>query len=340
MVLEILISGLVAFVRESCKVTDKSKIQIVMVKGEHDTDDKRHKPRLIADVLDVQPPDDGDLLPDEIIEIEESQWAVWSLENYQIEIMKAPKIQIVEGKRSKVNGKDEYARKTPKKKGAKQDPRDDFSWAPEMGRACDLPKKHVAPKAEVSTDGELGYGADDKRVVFAVARFRSLYLEPYTNSGASRLEPVIKKSEEQKVFAFGRYPYSQVLADSAKLAMTLPDADPPIITICLVKLDPNTPNPSDDGACEKKIRLKPRKGKDTVSISVSNLPNLRPEDPDPNKLEEVMHFRDYVRLFDLPVNAVCETPKEVKTTKASPAMDEQDKGVHPVKCVICADCGP
>jgi len=322
MVLEFIISGLVAFVKDKCAVNDAQKMHIVLVNGEMEP----HKAKLkipfdsLAEDRVSAPPDDKETLPGN-----KSLW-VWYLDNEQIKLHKPPDIRIYEGHRSK-NG-DDYVETKPNK-----DEPDDFSWAPEIHRACGIPIEQANPRPEVKDEGKLTYKDNrDKDVQFAVARFAELKIEKTDSKPGRRknqLSAVIdelSEMKEPKVFKFAKSNYKQAVADKARLSMKL--------------------NPSASGSIEIKLvdlmKLKERTiylKKKNASVVVENEPTEKQTASSPAKLA---HFHEYLKLLKDSASINCPVPEEEEALEEP--GESGKRGVvtsgYPVKCTICVECGP
>lgn len=345
MVVEIMFTGLIAFVKGHCSIQDTDTMQIVMLDGM-----VTHKPRLIVDVRNVLPPGRTDILPDEIIELSrDAQVAVWSLEGKRIQVVDAKPIRIEEGGRHKKDQKDEFLNAYPKEHVLKPDPSNDLTWAPELNRACLLPENKPSDlyvKPDVLNDATLGD--------FGVARFATLTVDKANAPPKSVLETDLgSATTKNDVYEFDRqiYNYRQVLADHARLKLVIDDNR--------VTLKLHTIACDQDGLSKEErarlrcdfpdptIRLAPARDKADLSISVSNLPSKKSWYPDAGA-----HFHEYYKLLAYDEYEKCPMPYNPNLkmhsagdqgTTAPPDANDQDKirtlGVQPIKCVICTACG-
>ena len=308
MVVEILITGLCAFVRESCAMGNAKAMHVVMLKGR-----ESHAPRLLIDSDNVQPPAAGDSqevkngrVLEEVFDLPDgNQYFMWDLTGVRFEIVGAPAIGIVEG------GRDASSSKPNDDPHGKKDQPDDFSWVPELHKTCGVTVDRAKAKP-VFLD-------DTKLAPEAVARMMKLDVEPTATAKKNWLEAEYHITmDNQPVFVFGATGYKQVLADGAKLTMEITSLP---VRLRLVGYK--------DGFTREIILKAPTSGPGSklIKIALSNMPRTQ-EAADP----EIKHFVAYKDLL-LKDPGTCVLPKE------EGSQDQRAHHVSPVKCTICSSCG-
>ena len=308
MVIEILISGLCAFVKDTCAAGKTKAVSVVMLKGNAD-----HHPRLVVDARDVKPPGDKDS-PDvmnarhlaDVIDLPDGrQFFVWDLTGCRLEIVDAPSIEIWEGRR------DPASVRPDTRAHALKDPPDDFSWAPDLHAACSTSPAAAPPDPDASNDSVLP--------AYAVARLTKLNVAPNSPTTSNWLEgQFLMDVGSEPVFTLGASD-KQVLADRARLTMQIPTSE---IRLRLVPYDAN-------GAAREIVLRQLAAGIDRVSVSLSNLPSV--QEP---KTMSIEHFSAYWDLLPANARKNCIVPKEEESQAGSLHH------VYPVKCTICRVCGP
>jgi len=307
MILEIVITGLSAFVRDTCEVDKSKTLNVLMLKGHAGME---HKPRLLIEAKYVDPTKVTKDWPTEVVSLADgTQMLVWDLEGSIVNIPKAPAIGIYEGHR-----------KAKTKRGWDSDvadfgshPKDnapqDVSWIPDIDRVC---------RRDPGTIGIDKDAFDATKIpAYATARMMTLKVTDSASNEDNWLEAGIDVDDphaKTQVFKFND-DYSQLLADSARLQMTIKKVDR--VEVKLIDLTTKE---------ERTITVR-MAGGETVPISISNLPNQHipysPGDP-------IDHFSAYFELIKNPTNKVdCSVPAE-------------PVGIHvqPVKCTLCITCGP
>ena len=333
MVVEIMFTGLIAFVKGHCSVQATDTMQIVMVQGQM----LPHKPRLIVDVRDVPPWEKGDAVPDEIIEVPGgTQLAVWNLDSKLVAVRDAGSkpakaIRIVEGERRKIKDTEKYLNSYPKERFFRRDPSNDLSWASELHRACRIPG---ADPAKLVATGDVR--DDTKLGEFGVARFAQLAVEQKSAPSGNTLETELGKVSKRDVYNFPKeeYGYKQVLADQARLKLGFDTSSMKIVLEDL-RCDLSVPSSgtAPKATCEYPeltIRVKPSSKSGDVSISVSNLPSKKGE-----YASAGAHFHEYYKLLEYEDHDKCPTPDNPNLK----LQNLETYAVQPIKCAICSTCG-
>jgi hypothetical protein len=289
---EFVFSGLVAMARKSCAADPKKEqtLHILMMKGEQ-TGNMKHRPRLVVEGRYAGPVNE----PSEIIDVGDKQYFIWNLEGYRVELeAPPPQIGIVEGRR----------KPTSKYPGSNPEP-DDFSWVPELNKACGVKPEDLKFKDDVH----------DTTVLpdYAVARFVDLKIvkapQPY---GANLLKSVHESEWKSKPFTFDKKNYMQSLAERASLMMKLKNTNP--LKLKLVPLV--------EGLVPKEIQVRPTQLGSSIRVAITNFPAMQ-EDFDGH----VHHFKYFFDLLK-PGTYDCAVPWRDKS------------GAAPVKCTLCGSCGP
>ena len=97
MILEIAITGLTAFIRDKCAADEATKLNVLTMSGPAGM---AHHPRLIIEAKYVRPSNNEEEWPDEAISLPDgTQYMIWDLTGYGVEIPNAPPIAIYEGHR-------------------------------------------------------------------------------------------------------------------------------------------------------------------------------------------------------------------------------------------------
>jgi hypothetical protein len=302
MVLEILVSGLCAFVKESCALGNAKAMNIVMLKGH-----EQHSPRLVIESHWVKAPDAGDSqavkdgrILQEVVDLPDGkQFFVWDLTGCRFEVVGAPSIGIFEGSR------DASSTRPNEEQHAKKNLPDDFSWIPELHKTCGVPVREALAHPDTLDDTKLPSSAN--------ARMMRLTVDPTATAKDSWLDAEFnqfnQKIKDQSVYEFDTKPYRQVLADRGRLTLQLTHLP---IRLRLVAYK--------DGSV-REIQLEPPIGVSQVSMTLSNLPKSREE-----YNGEIKHFEAYQDILAKPLTT-CAVPKE------------EEQHIQPVKCPICAECG-
>lgn len=306
MVLEILISGLCAFVRESCALTEAKGMHVLML------NDTAHDPRLVVDARFVEllaPADDRAMYsPNETIDLADgSQLFVWNLRGYRLDFEGSPKIEVREGSRTLDNVTNEYTKKKPDYgSGAVQNTPNDFSWVPEIHRACGVsPEKAKADPRAMDESMPPGYVA---------ARLERLEVAKTGSGAGSFLDASVDDVWKDRVFMFGELDYQQVLADRVRLSLKFGSSPTTLELYSYAQ-----------GKVEKKIVLRPPPLQDTARVSVSNLPALRSTY---KAGDELHHFMALYDLLEPNADQKCGVPEEGTGSSSIP-----------VKCAFGCLCG-
>ena len=136
MILEIAITGLTAFIRDKCAADEATKLNVLTMSGPAGM---AHHPRLIIEAKYVRPSNNEEEWPDEAISLPDgTQYMIWDLTGYGVEIPNAPPIAIYEGHRvPKANPTRAWEKdKADFGPHPKSDPPEDISWIPDIDRAC------------------------------------------------------------------------------------------------------------------------------------------------------------------------------------------------------------
>ncbi len=303
MVLELMISGLCAFARESCKVDNAQAVHVLMLKGHTD-----HLPRLVVPAKFVKaipklssPAIVAARSPDEVVDLADgTQSFIWNLSGHRLEFVDPPAaIGIWEGRRDPATQEPDYGAHPPR------DGPEDFSWVPELHKACNVSWDKAKAKTETLDQ--------DKLPSYALARLMRLAVTPSAANKGNWLEAGIDERWQKAVFGFSAN-YKQVMADRAKLTMRFADGKPLVIRLV----------PYATGVT-REIHLTPPPMTSTVRASLSNLPTLHEEYV---KGDELTHFNAFFELLQPDAAQKCEAPAENKGISAGPA-----------KCTICSVCG-
>lgn len=307
MILEMMISGLCVFARESCRVGDARGLHILTMNH------TAHEPQLIVPALYVETLAEGDdpktFSPDHVIDVPwkvgdpagRVQLLVWDLRGYRLDFEKPPSVGIREATRTASVMKPDYS------PGAKKNIPADFSWVPELHRAADVAnEKALALPGVLDPETLPGY---------ASSRFMTLQVNPTGSNKDNWVEAVIDPEWKDKVFGFEEH-YKQALADRVSLKVTTAD---PTMNLLLYSYA--------TGKFEKTIRLKAAAGNKPVPVTVSNLPSSLETYVPGNPLHHFKPLYDVLR-FDVDQKRVC--PAEVPKMNA---------GAQVVKCTLCSVCG-
>jgi hypothetical protein len=293
---EFVFSGLVAMARKSC-AADPSKEQtlhILMMKGEQ-SGRMKHQPRLVVESKYAGPYND----PLEIIDVGGTQYLIWDLTGYRVEIDRPqPQIGIVEGRRKPIN-----------QQPATDPEAEDFSWVPELHKACGVKPEDLVFKDDVHKT--------DVLPDYAVARFADLKIVKAPNPvGANLLKAVHDNEWKNKPFKFEKKNYVQSLAERTSLTMQLTlNKNEEYFTFKLV--------PIVQGLKQQEVRVRPTPLGSDIVLSITNFPAKQ------EKFDgTVYHFKHYTDLLKNPGNYKCEVPKR------------EGSGAAPIKCTLCGSCGP
>ena len=310
MVVEILVSGLCAFVRDTCAAGKTKGVSVVMLKG-----DMPHHPRLVVNAHDVLKPadnDSGEVVNGrqlaEVVDLPDGEeYFVWDLTGCRLEIVQAPSIEIWEGKRNPKSSKPDD------RPHAGEDPPDDFSWAPNDQDSCSTTPRETPVDPDALNDDVLPSYAD--------ARLMKLKVAPNTPATSNWLETqILGELSKEPEYEYGNNS-KPVLADRARLTLGMPSG-----TAVLRLVPYDKANPVREIHLTQLAVTGP--GSDRVRVTISNLPNVR-EVPKAS----VDHFADYWKLLPTANMKNCSVPVD-KAMKTDPG-----KHVYPVKCTICQACG-
>jgi hypothetical protein len=298
MVLEFVLSGLCALVRDECTLQKAGKLNVILMKGH-----VNHTPRLVIETQYTLAPDH----PTAVIDTPDGkQYLVWDLTGHRLDIPAAPAIGIWEGRREAKSATEWKSAVPNYNSKATVDPPDDFSWIPELAKACNVdpaatPIHPDARKADVLPS-------------FANARLMTLNIADSATNQTDWIEAIIDDdpSKPPRIFEF-QPNYKQVLGERVKFTMTLPMATQTRLELYSYK---------DNRVTETITVLAGPGGR--VPLQITNLPA---EHVAYSGGQALAHFTSYFEL--LATNpGTCKAPTE------QPLIS-----VQPVKCTVCSVCG-